>query len=286
MIIIRDVNEMQAYRQKLCGKQIGFVPTMGAFHEGHLSLMETAKLENDFVITSIFVNPLQFGPNEDYDTYPRNEEQDIQMAEKTGVDLIFIPTIETMYPNEMSISMEPVKRGNVLCGRTRPGHFNGVLTVLTKLFHMTVPNRTYFGMKDAQQLAIVDALITDFNFPIQLRGVQTVRESDGLAKSSRNIFLSKEERKESVYLYQALKAGQKLVVDGENNPAIIVNEVEQIIKHNTSGIIDYVELLSYPKLENVSIINQPVILAVAVRFKNTRLIDNVIFHHNGDIYTV
>jgi len=264
-------------------KQIGFVATMGYFHEGHLTLMKEAKKENDVVVVSIFVNPLQFGPNEDYESYPRDEQRDIQLAKEAGVQVVFIPSAKEMYPRDPIISLSIVERTDVLCGRSRPGHFDGVLTVLTKLFHIIEPDRVYFGLKDAQQAAVVEALISDMNFPVQLVGVETVREDDGLAKSSRNVYLSKKERKEAVWLYKALEKGRKLLVDGEKNPAIIIKEVKDLITKHTSGTIDYVELYSYPDLKPVERVNQPIILAVAVKFSKARLIDNVLVNDSGAI---
>ncbi|HLR40897.1 MAG TPA: pantoate--beta-alanine ligase [Virgibacillus sp.] len=285
MEIIRSVKEMQqkvaAIRQQK--RQIGFIPTMGFFHEGHTSLMTEAKKENDVIATSIFVNPLQFGPNEDYEQYPRNEEQDIIDAEQSGVDIVFIPDVKDMYPDQPMIKMDITDRVHVLCGRSRPGHFEGVLTVLTKLFHIVQPDKVYFGLKDAQQVAVVSALILDLNFPIELVGLPTIREQDGLAKSSRNVYLSKAERKEASWLYKALTYGQQLVVDGESNPDIIVKEVIESITKETTSSVEYVEILSYPELKPVNVIKQQVILAVAVQFKQARLIDNLLFNKNGQV---
>ncbi|WP_188453885.1 pantoate--beta-alanine ligase [Virgibacillus oceani] len=285
MEIIRTVNEMQTRSLSILqdNKTIGFVPTMGFFHEGHLSLMKEAKKENDLVVTSIFVNPLQFGPNEDYDNYPRNEKMDAERAKEVGADILFMPGVRDMYPKKMMIDMSINERVNVLCGRSRPGHFEGILTVLSKLFNIIKPNKTYFGMKDAQQVAVVDALVQDLNFPIELVALPTIREADGLAKSSRNVNLSKAERKEAIWLHKALKHGQRFVVDGEKNPAIIEKEVKKIIENETSGSVDYVELLSYPELKNVSFIDQQVILATAVFFERARLIDNLILNADGSL---
>jgi pantoate--beta-alanine ligase len=207
MEIIREVNEMRNIIKllKQGKKKIGFVPTMGFFHDGHLQLMKKAKEENDTVVSSVFVNPLQFGPNEDFDRYPRNEEEDIRKAEYVGVDFLFIPPLDEMYPQKMQITMTINDRIDVLCGKARPGHFDGVITVVTKLFHITQPDQVYFGMKDAQQVAVIDALIQNLNFPISLIGLPTVREEDGLAKSSRNVNLSKRERAQANWLYKALK---------------------------------------------------------------------------------
>lgn len=283
MEIIRSIADMQKKSFELISghKTIGFVATMGFFHEGHLALMEQARQDNDIVVASIFVNPLQFGPNEDYEQYPRNEKNDALLAEKAGVDIVFTPDVRDMYPSKMLVSMSIEERVNVLCGRSRPGHFEGVMTVLTKLFHIIQPATTYFGMKDAQQIAVVDALINDLNFPIELIALPTVRECDGLAKSSRNVNLSKEERAEAVSLYKALQHGRELVVDGEKNPAIIIKEVMQVIDKETSGQVDYVELLSYPALQPVSAVDQQVILATAVQFAKARLIDNLMFDGSG-----
>ncbi|WP_407268675.1 pantoate--beta-alanine ligase [Radiobacillus sp. PE A8.2] len=285
MKIIRSIREMQQYANelKMSGKSIGFVPTMGFLHEGHESLMKRAKTNNDIVIVSIFVNPLQFGPNEDFDRYPRDEEHDILVAQKNNIDILFIPQVEEMYPNDRSITMDITKRTDVLCGRSRVGHFAGVITVLTKLFHLTLPSQAYFGLKDAQQFAVVDALVNDLNFPIELVPVTTVREQDGLAKSSRNVYLSEPERQEATALYQGLQFGRQLVETGTRDPDYIVNEVERFINSQTRGKIDYVELLSYPDLTPVDEVNEQVILAVAVFYEHARLIDNLIFDQNGKL---
>lgn len=285
MKVIRSVEEMQYQCRELIkqDKQIGFVATMGFLHEGHLNLMEHAKEENDIVVASIFVNPLQFGPNEDYEQYPRNEEQDLLLAEKTGVDILFIPTAREMYPSKMLIALSTVERADVMCGRSRPNHFEGVITVLTKLFNIIQPSKTYFGLKDAQQVAVVNALITSLNFAIKLIGIQTTREQDGLAQSSRNVHLNRNEREEAVWIYKALQKGQQLVVDDEKNPAIIVKEVMNTINDKTSARIDYVEILSYPQLKPITVIDEQIILAVAVNFENTRLIDNLLLDKNGKL---
>ncbi|MFC4557362.1 pantoate--beta-alanine ligase [Virgibacillus kekensis] len=284
MEIIRSVKEMQNKMKELASQEtIGFVPTMGYFHEGHLALMTEAVSENSIAITSIFVNPLQFGPNEDFDKYPRDEKRDLRLAEETGIDIVFAPEQKDMYPVEMTVAMSMTNRVDTLCGRSRPGHFDGVGTVLTKLFNIISPDRVYFGLKDAQQVAIVDALIEDLNFPVELIALPTVREPDGLAKSSRNVNLKTKERKEAVWLSRALETGRQMAVDGQQNPAIIVKEVTDLIKNHTSGTTDYVELLSYPNLEPVHSIDQQVILAVAVKFSGARLIDNLIFDADGNL---
>lgn len=282
--IIRTVHEMQQKMIQLGReKSIGFVPTMGFFHDGHIALMEQAAKDNDLVVTSIFVNPLQFGPNEDYEQYPRDEQKDTKLAEQSGVDILFTPSVQDMYPTKMAITLLVEERANVLCGRSRPGHFEGVVTVLTKLFNIIGPTKTYFGSKDAQQVAVVDALINDLNFPIELIAIPTIREHDGLALSSRNVHLSDEERNQAVWLSKALKRGRQLVVDGQKNPAIIVKEVVAILERETTGIIDYVELVSYPELQSVTSTEQSVVLAVAVQFNRARLIDNIIFDGSAQV---
>ncbi len=283
MKVIRSIERLQNELSQVKNQTIGYVPTMGFFHEGHLSLMNTARDETDIVIASVFVNPLQFGPNEDFEQYPRDEERDLKLARENGVDLLFMPDVSVMYPQEASITMQVVKRTNALCGRTRPGHFDGVVTVLTKLFNMIQPDKVYFGMKDAQQVAVVDGLITDLNYPIELAGLPTIREKSGLAKSSRNVYLSEEESTEAQWLYQALTNGQQLVADGEKDPDTIINKVVQTIRQHTNGKIDYVELLSYPELQKVAMVHEQVILAIAVNFKQARLIDNLVFDKYGQI---
>ncbi|MFB1049334.1 pantoate--beta-alanine ligase [Paraliobacillus sp. JSM ZJ581] len=285
MKVIRTIQEMQEIVKQLKQnqKKVGFVPTMGYLHEGHTALIDQARNNNDIVIMSIFVNPLQFGPNEDFDKYPRDEMHDKQIAEDHGVDYLFLPTVDEMYPDQMGISMTATDRVNVLCGKSRPGHFSGVITVLTKLFHITQADDVYFGNKDAQQVAVVDQLISNLNFPVTLHMIPTVRESDGLAKSSRNVYLNGKERSEAVYLYHSLCLAQQKIFDGEKNPAIIVNEVKKYIQSNTSGTIDYVEILTFPTLQPIEEINQQFIIAVAVQFDKARLIDNFMMSADGKI---
>lgn len=273
---ITDISQLkEAIRQYQSeGKSIGFVPTMGFLHEGHLTLADKARQENDAVVMSIFVNPAQFGPNEDFEAYPRDIERDAALAEKAGVDILFTPDARDMYP-EKNVTIHVERRTDVLCGRSREGHFDGVAIVLTKLFNLVQPTRAYFGLKDAQQVAVVDGLISDFFMDIELVAVDTVREEDGLAKSSRNVYLTAEERKEAPKLYQALQSSAELVRAGERDPEAVINAAKEIIE-TTSGTIDYVELYSYPELEPVTIIEGKMILAVAVAFSKARLIDNII----------
>ncbi len=280
MKIIRSIAEMQkeTLMHKENKRSIGFAPTMGYFHKGHLQLIEEAKKENDIVAVSIFVNPLQFGENEDFGRYPRDEKRDIQLAESYGVDLLFIPTVEEMYPTKPQLNMVMVDRVDVLCGKSRPGHFDGVVTVLAKLFHIVQPNRAYFGLKDAQQIAVVDVLIQQYNFPIELIRVPTAREDNGLAMSSRNVYLTEQERAEAPAIIHALQEAKSLMENEERHPAVIVEKVRALLQQHTSAKIDYVELLSYPELKTIEQINQQVIVAVAVQFEKARLIDNIIYH--------
>lgn len=274
MLILHTVNELKEWVQdtKKTGQTIGLVPTMGFLHEGHLSLVEKAKAENDKVVMSIFVNPAQFGPNEDFDRYPRNLERDQQLAEGAGTDVIFAPTVEEMYPRESQIKLTAGAQADVLCGAKRPGHFNGVLKVVTKLFHLTEADLAYFGQKDAQQLAIIESLVDDFNFPIAIRRGLTIREEDGLAKSSRNVYLSEAERNEAPHLKKALEMGKKAFLQGQDP----IKPMTAYLNENTSGKIDYIEILDYPTL-TIEIENEA-ILALAVQFEKARLIDNIIFN--------
>lgn len=279
MKIITSIQEMRQAMilEKQNGRSIGFVPTMGFLHEGHLSLVKRAVKENDFVVMSIFVNPLQFGPNEDFDRYPRNLEKDKQAAETAGVDLIFHPSTEEMYSDEPTVSVSVNKRTDVLCGKSRPGHFDGVATVLTKLFHIVMPDRVYFGMKDAQQVAVVDGLIENFNFPITLVACPTIREADGLAKSSRNVYLSETEREEAPALYKGLLRGAELFRDGTRDMACLQKAVFDVLNDRlTQGEIEYTEVLTYPQLKKTKRCEGRIIIAIAVRFEKARLIDNMI----------
>ncbi|PWU68662.1 pantoate--beta-alanine ligase [Gracilibacillus dipsosauri] len=278
MKIIRKVNDMitLSHELKNAHLQIGFVPTMGYLHEGHTTLMETSIRENEVTIVSIFINPLQFGPNEDFDQYPRDEKRDIDILKKHQVDYLFLPDVQEIYPSEPTVSMTVQNRTNVLCGKRRPGHFDGVVTVLSKLFHITKADFAYFGMKDAQQVAVIQGLVEDLNFPIQIRPVPTVRENDGLARSSRNIYLSNQERKQAPHLYRSLKLAEQLIIDGEINPVIIIEEVKKYLSLHTDGKLDYVELLSYPELKPIQTIGGQIIIALAVFFGKARLIDNIV----------
>lgn len=278
MIVIETINEMQKemLKRKKEGKTIGYVPTMGFLHEGHLELVRRCREENDICVVSIFVNPLQFGEGEDFDVYPRDFEKDREACLQAGVDYIFYPSVSEMYPEELSVTVKVQKRTDVLCGASRPGHFDGVATVLTKLFHIVLPDKAYFGMKDAQQVAVVEGLVSDFHFPIEIVPVETVREEDGLAKSSRNVNLTTEERKEAPYLYKSLLLAKEMIGQGERKAEAIESAMRQLIEKNTSGQIDYIEIYSFPQLEKQEQLEGKVIIALAVKFSKARLIDNLI----------
>jgi pantoate--beta-alanine ligase len=279
MLCISSPADMTQYvrEQKKLGKTIGFIPTMGYLHEGHASLFAKAAESSDCVIASCFVNPTQFGERDDYVNYPKDQAHDIQLAEKSGVHAMFLPSAETIYPNGEQITVKVNAKTNVLCGKSRPGHFDGVATVLTKLFTIIQPDHVYFGMKDAQQVAIVSSLITAFHFPIKLIACPIVREEDGLAKSSRNVRLSSQERAEAPELFKGLQSGLTKLKTGERDFAQVIETVETYYKtHLKLGIVDYVDVLNYPDLKrNDPGISGRVIIACAVRFAQARLIDNV-----------
>ncbi|MED3689247.1 pantoate--beta-alanine ligase [Peribacillus butanolivorans] len=262
-------------KEKSNDKSVGYVATMGFLHEGHATLLENARKENDIVVLSIFVNPLQFGPNEDFETYPRDLERDENVAANAGVDYLFYPTVNEMYGEEPSVKVVVQSRTECLCGRQRPGHFDGVATVLTKFFNIILPDRAYFGKKDAQQVAVIDGLIQDFNFPIKLVAVDTVREEDGLAKSSRNVYLLDHERIEAKELYQSLLKAIEAINTGERNPNTITALVREHVEAHTNGKIDYIEVYQYPELKPIETLSGNIIIAMAVKFKHARLIDNI-----------
>lgn len=282
MKIINSIDQLkkEVMRRKEDGETIGFVPTMGYLHDGHLALAKAARKENDFVVMSIFVNPTQFGPDEDYEEYPRNEQRDVALAAGSDVDIVFMPDVKEMYPRVSSIEIKPGTQANVLCGKTRPRHFDGVLKVLLKFFNIVNPDRSYFGMKDAQQLAIIETFVEDFNFNTTIERVPTVRESDGLARSSRNVKLTSEERTEAAAIYEALQRG-KATFEQTQDVSEVENVVRSYIEEHTSGKIDYISFLAYPSLEPYTNEDEEAIIACAVKFEQTRLIDNLIVSAKG-----
>lgn len=274
---IRSIQKhMAAYR--MAGKTIGFVPTMGALHDGHLALIQHCRKENDIVVVSIFVNPAQFGPKEDFQTYPRQKARDCRLAKSGGVDIIFYPSVNTMYPDgidEICTTVSVAELSSRLCGKSRPGHFDGVATVVAKLFNIVFPDRAYFGQKDFQQLAIIKRMVTDFNFPIRIKSVPTVREADGLAMSSRNVYLSSRQRKEAPVLYQALRQAKQVVRNGGKNVSVVKALIANHISA-TSGRIDYIECVDAKTLEPLVHFKGSCLIALAVYFDKTRLIDNIL----------
>lgn len=256
------------------GRKIALIPTMGYLHQGHLALVEQAKQTGAFVVLSIFVNPLQFGPNEDYSSYPRDLERDAHLVEGAGVDALFHPTSEEMYPRPMVTYVEVSQLDTVLCGAKRPGHFRGVVTVVSKLFHIVQPDLAFFGQKDYQQYLIIQRMVRDLNLPIEVCPVPIVREQDGLALSSRNIFLTSEQRQEALILSQSLNEAERLVRAGERSARVIETHLRERITQQSHGIIDYVEVRAVDDLSEVINIESPVLMALAVRFGSTRLIDN------------
>jgi pantoate--beta-alanine ligase len=277
--IIETVREMREFiaAKRREGKSIGLVPTMGALHEGHLTLMRTAKAKCDVVVASVFVNPTQFGPNEDLDSYPRDLAGDAAKAETAGVEAIFHPQPSEMYPAGYATYVNVEGITDKLCGKSRPGHFRGVATVVSKLFNIVQPDTAFFGQKDAQQVAVLERMVRDLNMPITIEIVPIVREADGLALSSRNTYLSKEERQAALVLSRSLGLASEAVEHGERQTATLKDLVETHIKSEPLANIEYVEAYSYPDLAEIKEIQGQAILAVAVRFGTTRLIDNVIF---------
>ncbi|KRG16265.1 pantoate--beta-alanine ligase [Lederbergia galactosidilytica] len=273
MKIFTKKKDLQEHIQTLrtTGKTVGFVPTMGFLHEGHLKLVEKSVADNDCTVMSIFVNPLQFGPKEDFHAYPKDHDQDQRLAENAGVNILFMPDVAEMYSQEHPFRITVLQRTDQLCGKSRPGHFDGVATILIKLFHIVHPQRVYFGLKDAQQISVVDSLIEYFEFPIELIAVETVREQDGLARSSRNVNLTNLERKEAPSLYKALQIGKQLIDEGEKNIGNVIEVVSNYIEKNTSGKIDYIDLLSFPELQPLQLVKGKVILAIAIQFSQARL---------------
>lgn len=285
MQIISTIKDMHALSRALIveDKTIGFVPTMGALHEGHLSLVRRSKAENDATVVSIFVNPAQFGPNEDFLKYPRKVEKDVDKLSTQGVDTIFIPEEREMYPQGFSTSINIGRIGEILCGASRLGHFNGVVTVVAKLFNIVMPDRAYFGQKDLQQTVVINKLVKYLNFGVDIVVCPTIRESDGLAMSSRNSYLNSDERKASAILFKALKLGEELIVsNGIVNAVLIKEEMRKLIHSEPLATIDYAEIVT-ADLGEVEKIKLPVAICLAVKIGKTRLIDNLIINpRNAD----
>lgn len=279
MEIVSTVDEVRERVRKWRGEglSIGLVPTMGYLHEGHKSLIDKAVEQNDRVIVSVFVNPIQFGPTEDLATYPRDLDRDAAVCENAGADLIFHPNKEEMYFDDFCtyVDMEHLTEG--LCGKSRPTHFRGVCTVVSKLFHIAEPDRAYFGQKDAQQLAVIRRMVRDLNFNLEIVGCPIVREDDGLAKSSRNTYLSPQEREAAVVLSRALYRGEELLRAGETDAARVTAAVREILEAEPLAKVDYVEAVDFDNLQPVEKVTGTLLLAIAVYIGKTRLIDNIIY---------
>ena len=267
-------NQVKEWRRQ--GLTVGLVPTMGYLHEGHQSLIKKSVEQNDKTVVSVFVNPIQFGPNEDLATYPRDLDRDARLCEETGADLIFHPEPSDMYEDDFCTFVDMDRVTKNLCGKTRPTHFRGVCTVCSKLFHIVGPDRAYFGQKDAQQLAVIRRMVRDLNFDLEIVGCPIIREDDGLAKSSRNTYLSPQEREAATVLHKALMLGRKAIEDGENNTTIVKELIRQTIEAEPLSKIDYVEIVDFDSIEPIDEIRQNTLIAVAVYIGSTRLIDNEI----------
>ncbi len=267
-------NQVKEWRKQ--GLTVGLVPTMGYLHEGHQSLIKKSVEQNDKTVVSVFVNPIQFGPNEDLATYPRDLDRDARLCEETGADLIFHPEPSDMYEDDFCTFVDMDRVTKNLCGKTRPTHFRGVCTVCSKLFHIVGPDRAYFGQKDAQQLAVIRRMVRDLNFDLEIVGCPIIREEDGLAKSSRNTYLSPQEREAATVLHKALMLGRKAIEDGENNTTIVKEMIRQTIEAEPLSQIDYVEIVDFDSIEPIDEIRQNTLIAVAVYIGSTRLIDNEI----------
>lgn len=279
MEIIRDLQAMraQAARWRAEGKTIGMVPTMGALHEGHLSLMRQARAANDILVVSVYVNPTQFGPEEDFDAYPRDLDGDAAKAASAGADLVFAPTDAAMYPEGFQTYVMPSPQmTNILCGVSRPIHFRGVCTVLAKLFSLIHPDRAYFGEKDIQQLAIVRRMVTDLNLGVEIVGCPIVREADGLAKSSRNVYMTPAERAAAPVLQQSLQMARERIAAGERNARAIREAMRAMIEATGLAEIDYLETLDFATFERVDEIRDNTLIAMAVAFGASRLLDNTV----------
>jgi len=274
MQVVGPIFELRALKQKLSGT-VGFVPTMGFLHEGHLALVKRAKAENSTVIVSIYVNPAQFGPREDFGSYPRDLNRDLGLLQGEGVDIVFVPADDEMYPPEFSSWVDVGKVTERLEGASRPGHFRGVATVVAKLFNIVQPSRAYFGQKDAQQVVVIRRMVADLNMGIEIVAVPTVREGDGLAMSSRNIYLSLEERQAATILFKTLTLARQLGRSGEKDAEKIRQQMTSLIQKEPLARIDYVSIADAKTLEELNLLDRPALASLAVRIGKTRLIDNM-----------
>jgi len=281
MKVIETVDEMRRLRRALDGP-VGFVPTMGYLHEGHLSLVKRARKENATVVVSIFVNPTQFSPCEDLEDYPRDTKRDLAMLEELDTDIVFMPSQDKVYPPQFNTWVEVTRLTERLEGASRPTHFRGVTTVVAKLFNIVRPTHAYFGQKDAQQAIVIQKLVADLNMDLDVIVCPTIREPDGLAMSSRNIYLTPEQRRSAVVLFQSLKLAERLWADGERNAEHIRAEIGRLIEGQPEGQIDYVSVADPETLEELDTITSAALVSLAVRFGKTRLLDNVVLGPNQD----
>jgi pantoate--beta-alanine ligase len=278
MQIITTIPEMQSLAESLRrqGKTIGFVPTMGFLHEGHLTLMRQARQESDAVVVSIFVNPTQFGPGEDFDRYPRDEEGDRVKCGSAGVDILFMPKASGMYPEKPSVFVTVEGVSDILEGAARPGHFRGVATAVSKLFHIVKPHTAYFGQKDYQQCAVIRRLVKGLNMDVKISVLPTVREQDGLALSSRNSYLTAEERRAAAAIYRALSSAEQLVKAGVKEPEKLKNKMQAVLREERGISIDYIEIADCESLAPCTVVQEKMVILVAVRLGRARLIDNLL----------
>ena len=274
MRVVPTVAEMRRARQQMAGS-VGLVPTMGALHEGHLSLVRHARAGDDTVVASIFVNPTQFGPGEDYARYPRDPDRDLALLRDLGTDVVFMPPVEEMYPEGFDTYVEVEKLTRVLEGAHRPGHFRGVATVVTKLFNIVQPHRAYFGQKDAQQLVVIRRLTRDLGLPVEVVGLPTVREPDGLAMSSRNAYLSPEERRAAPVLHRSLEAAEEMWRAGVRDASVVRQRMNEVLAAEPLARVDYVSVADAETLEELETAGRPALVSLAVQIGGTRLIDNV-----------
>jgi pantoate--beta-alanine ligase len=276
MQVIHSISEFKKARRKLTGS-LGMIPTMGYLHEGHLELVRQAKKKNAHVVISIFVNPTQFGPNEDFSSYPRDTERDLALLQPLDVDIVFMPSAEEMYPPLFQTFVEVEKVSQGLEGKPRPGHFRGVATVVAKLFNIIQPDQAYFGQKDAQQVAVIKQMVEDLAFPLEINVVPIVRDTDGLALSSRNVYLAPEQRQAAPVLFRALTKAKKLYKEGERNTQNLHSAMLEIFKEESLAEVQYISIADARTLEEVTEnIQKPILISLAVRFGKTRLIDNIL----------
>lgn len=282
-MLVKEIKELRSLIKswKREGLSVGFVPTMGALHEGHESLIKRAVEENDKVIVSVFVNPTQFGPNEDFDSYPRDIDKDLAICKNAGASLVFNPEPSEMYFTDKSTTVSVSGLTSVLCGSKRPGHFDGVCLVVSKLLNIVTPDKAYFGQKDAQQVAVIKRMVRDLNIDAEIVACPIIREEDGLAKSSRNTYLSEEERKAALVLSRSLERAKDALLNGERNATKVKEIINEELNKEPLSRIDYVEIVDSDSLENVDIIEKSILIPIAVFIGKTRLIDNFTF----EIYT-